>query len=115
MAGCTLFDSELSFTLPDPVINVRILLSGGMAEWTMAPVLKTGVGLRPPWVRIPLPPPDFLWRDIVAIIEWGGAGVDDRGRLLSGCWVKAQRGFESLPPRHEKRKPARECGFLVSN
>ena len=29
---------------------------GGMAEWTMAPVLKTGVGLNPPGVRIPLPP-----------------------------------------------------------
>ena len=29
-----------------------------MAEWTMAPVLKTGVGASPPWVRIPLPPPE---------------------------------------------------------
>ncbi|GEM_PF-4684441 len=29
---------------------------GGMAEWTMAPVLKTGVGSNPPGVRIPLPP-----------------------------------------------------------
>src|SRR5690606_5410526 len=30
---------------------------GGMAEWFKAPVLKTGVGASPPWVRIPLPPP----------------------------------------------------------
>ena len=29
-----------------------------MAERFKAPVLKTGVGASPPWVRIPLPPPD---------------------------------------------------------
>src|SRR3954467_1253108 len=32
-------------------------LPGGMAERFKAPVLKTGVGASPPWVRIPLPPP----------------------------------------------------------
>ena len=32
-------------------------LAGGMAERFKAPVLKTGVGASPPWVRIPLPPP----------------------------------------------------------
>ena len=31
---------------------------GGMAEWTKAVVLKTTVGLGPPGVRIPLPPPE---------------------------------------------------------
>ena len=36
------------------------LQSGGMAEWFKAPVLKTGVGSRPPWVRIPLPPPQVI-------------------------------------------------------
>src|SRR6188768_1694736 len=30
---------------------------GEMAEWFKAAVLKTAVGLRPPWVRIPLSPP----------------------------------------------------------
>ncbi len=30
---------------------------GGMVEWLKAPVLKTGEGLRPPRVRIPIPPP----------------------------------------------------------
>ena len=50
----------------------------------MAPVLKTGVGLRPPWVRIPLPPPEY--RRVITI-EWGGARVVEWGRLLSGCWV----------------------------
>ena len=27
-----------------------------MAEWTIAPVLKTGIPARVSWVRIPLPP-----------------------------------------------------------
>ena len=35
---------------------------------------------RSPGVRIPLPPP---------FDTWGGAGVVDRGRLLSGCRVKS--------------------------
>ena len=32
---------------------------GGVAERLNAPVLKTGVLSRGPWVRIPPPPPDF--------------------------------------------------------
>ena len=31
--------------------------SGGVAEWSIAPVLKTDVGGTLPWVRIPPPPP----------------------------------------------------------
>ena len=60
---------------------------GGMAEWTKAAVLKTAVGLHPPGVRIPLPPPQQP-------NKWGGAGVVERGRLLSACrgktlpWVR---------------------------
>ena len=62
---------------------------GGMAEWTKAVVLKTTVGETSPGVRIPLPPPyDF---------NWGGAGVDDRGRLLSGCRGKT-RPRVRIPP-----------------
>lgn len=34
--------------------------AGGMAERFKAPVLKTGEAAMSPWVRIPLPPPDFL-------------------------------------------------------
>ena len=30
------------------------------SSWFKAPVLKTGVPLRVPWVRIPLSPPFFL-------------------------------------------------------
>ena len=33
---------------------------GGMAEWTMAAVLKTVMQVTVSWVRIPLPPPLYL-------------------------------------------------------
>ena len=68
----------------------------------MAPVLKTGVGLRPPWVRIPLPPPVF-WRGIT--IDWGGARVVEWGRLLSGCWVysSTEGSNPSLPAGSKAR------------
>ncbi len=66
---------------------------GGMAEWTKAVVLKTTVGLCPPGVRIPLPPPG-------SPSHRGGAGVVERGRLLSACrGQNLYRGFESHPPR----------------
>ncbi len=35
---------------------------GGVAEWSNAPVLKTGVRESVPWVRIPPPPPPVLTR-----------------------------------------------------
>ena len=38
-------------------VFVFIWQNGGMAERSNAAVLKTVVGLRPPWVRILLPPP----------------------------------------------------------
>ena len=34
---------------------------GEVAEWSNAPVLKTGVAETSPWVRIPPSPPDFLY------------------------------------------------------
>ena len=33
---------------------------GEMSEWLKEPVLKTGDGLRRPWVRIPLSPPILI-------------------------------------------------------
>jgi hypothetical protein len=33
---------------------------GEMAEWSIAPVLKTGVGVISPGVRLPLSPPLFI-------------------------------------------------------
>jgi hypothetical protein len=72
-----------------------------MAEWTIAMVLKTIGGVSFPGVRIPLPPlvilsaeRSFLTRGTLfgpcqlavseSGTEWGGARVDDWGRLLSG-------------------------------
>jgi hypothetical protein len=51
---------------------------GGMAEWTMATVLKTVVGVSSPGVRIPLPPLENNFDN------WGDARVVEWGRLLSG-------------------------------
>ena len=43
---------------PDTILEVVILRSRGeMAEWLMAPVLKTGIPERVSGVRIPLSPP----------------------------------------------------------
>ncbi len=36
------------------------LQCGEMAEWSIAPVLKTGVGVTSPGVRLPLSPPFFI-------------------------------------------------------
>ena len=60
-----------------------------MAEWTMATVLKTVVGVSSPGVRIPLPPLQISLNDLcnqflAGIVQRGGARVDDWGRLLSG-------------------------------
>lgn len=74
----------------------------------MAPVLKTGVGLRPPWVRIPLPPPEQQHTR-------GGARVVDWGRLLSGCWVlsSTEGSNPSLPAHCKARAKKREFSHFV--
>ncbi len=38
---------------------------GGLAEWSNAPVLKTDEGESPPRVRIPEPPPFYLFVDLI--------------------------------------------------
>ncbi len=60
-------------------------LCGGMAERTKAPVLKTGIG-QPIVGSNPTSSAGASHR------FWGGARVDDWGRLLSGCRVKPTRG-----------------------
>ena len=40
-------------------IGMASSISGGMAEWTNATVLKTVMRLSASWVRIPLPPPIY--------------------------------------------------------
>jgi hypothetical protein len=42
----------------DKATRMGILNLGGMAERFKAPALKAGEGLRPPGVRIPVPPPE---------------------------------------------------------
>jgi hypothetical protein len=72
----------------------ELFAPGGMAEWTKAAVLKTAVG-QPTGGSNPSPSA----RQPNA--ARGGAGVAERGRLLSACRGKyLYRGFESLPPRH---------------
>ncbi len=44
----------------DKATRMGILTRGGMAERFKAPALKAGEGLRPPGVRIPVPPPPTL-------------------------------------------------------
>lgn len=41
---------------------------GRVAEWFKAPVLKTGVPARVPWVRIPPLPPKYQQNQIVDLI-----------------------------------------------
>jgi hypothetical protein len=40
---------------------------GGVAEWSNAPVLKTGVRESVPWVRIPPPPPRGFHKSLIFI------------------------------------------------
>jgi hypothetical protein len=64
-----------------------------MVEWFKAPVLKTGVGASPPWVRIPLPPPFLAHAPVgaphgrhscrVALLP-STAGCERRSNLVPG-------------------------------
>ena len=75
-------------------LEKRSLEPGGMAEWTKAAVLKTAVG-QPTGGSNPSPsafgskPQSVERRTIVKSVGYfvlgGGAGVADRGRLLSAC------------------------------
>ena len=48
------------FSIEKKKIIYMIFITGGVAEWLNAPVLKTDVGESLPWVRIPPPPPSFI-------------------------------------------------------
>ena len=61
---------------------------GGMAEWTMATVLKTVVAARSPGVRIPLPPPDSVDPYLLLLdlaIQQEGSGSSDPLRAFVIC------------------------------
>jgi hypothetical protein len=55
-----------------PALGEKSPVPGGMAEWTKAAVLKTAVGLCPPGVRIPLPPP---FSSMGEVPEWLNGGA----------------------------------------
>src|SRR5438128_3279770 len=64
---------------PDSYQNLRIqarFRHGGMAEWSMAVVLKTTVPGRVPGVRIPLPPPNLRGKTSIQQQERVKASVD---------------------------------------
>ena len=75
----------ISLTKPHPVVYCcTVQRHGGMAEWTMATVLKTVVAIKPPWVRIPLPPPESQTVDCGSGSTRGATGTLERcqsGRL----------------------------------
>ena len=50
---------------------------GGVTERSNVPVLKTGVGETPPWVRIPPPPPRIFYA------HFSSAALGDLGRCIS--------------------------------
>ena len=82
---------------------LEYLLHGGMAERTKAPVLKTGIG-QPIVGSNPTSSAGASHR------FWGGARVDDWGRLLSGCRVRPTRG--SNPRLSAFTRPlSRSCFF----
>lgn len=97
----TLCVSSYTLIIADgpPVVHVLYdHAAGGMAEWTIAAVLKTAEAVRSPGVRIPLPP---LPQRRQTVSSWGGARVDDWGRLLSGCGVNnsTEGSNPSLPAK----------------
>src|SRR3954451_1770665 len=61
LAICVRRSTELSVShrLQSAPPSLMTDAAGRVAEWFKAPVLKTGVPARVPWVRIPPLPPDF--------------------------------------------------------
>ena len=75
------------------------MLNGEVAEWTNAPVLKTGVHANGPRVRIPPSPPETRRKEYKT---WrGGRVVEGDGLLNRYTDVRPYRGFESLSLRQK--------------
>ena len=56
-AECLIEKARTANRLAKSAPDSRAGTHGWVAEWFKAPVLKTGVGASPPWVRIPPHPP----------------------------------------------------------
>ncbi len=94
--------------------SVGMWLSGGMAEWFKAAVLKTVVPLAAePWVRILLPPPITEQQKTNGEMAESAEGA----RLLSECRVKSstEGSNPSLSATKANRLPDRrgDSGFFV--
>ncbi len=73
---------------------------GEVAEWSIAPVSKTGVGSRPPWVRIPPSPPNSLTEtaygpDLGLFLFWF-----QRGLALAAALQRLTKCSKSVSERH---------------
>jgi hypothetical protein len=83
-------------------------LCGGMAERLKAHVLKTCLGLRPTWVRIPLPPPDDSGSNAVSRHYMMKLGRCQSGRMgppakrLPGRNPRSQVRILSSPPQETR-------------
>src|SRR6266567_3930466 len=73
--------------------------NGWVAEWLKAPVLKTGRGASPSWVRIPPHPPTPLFRGVVIALPIACA---DNMRAQEPTLQKGGRG--SRRPKTKQRK-----------
>src|SRR5690606_26681427 len=72
--------------------------NGSVAEWLKAPVLKTGKGLRPSWVRIPpLPPlpPRAPMAKLVDARDLKSLAARRPGSIPGGCTIR--RAGAQLP------------------
>ena len=98
--------------------------NGEMAERFKAAVLKTAVGLRPPWVRIPLSPPDTQGPPQGGFCVSGGAQcVDERTRFdtsagLPMCTAQPPEGrgpwMARVNPTLSATQGPPQGGFCVS-
>jgi hypothetical protein len=77
----------------------RVPLIGGVAEWFKAPVLKTGVGASPPWVRIPPPPPRR--------IRLMSTDIDRRAKLPLHTHSSRHRSDARRPSLRDRRTDGR--------
>jgi hypothetical protein len=78
--------------------NLLILLLGWVAERFKAPVLKTGVGASPPWVRIPPHPPHAARPNLRP--HRSGPIVATPRRVPGRTWVAETIAGEDTGPAH---------------
>ena len=89
--------------LPRPTAKPRLTNDprhGEVAEWSIAPVSKTGVGASPPWVRIPPSPPDSL--NETAYGPYRGLFLFwfQRGLALAAALQRLTKCSKSVSERH---------------